>query len=643
MPRKRQIEDKLTRTRAEEELSPWLLKLMGDRALPLAPRSLIHVPLPPLALYVRQQLDYLRQEGWRLTAWVTDHAGLGLTPLRAARLPILLPAFIPILSKPTFPSPVWWQLLNLTWFRRRRKRKNEPIQRAYVTDEEQLINDTNLWADELPQTLSATEEEANAVDELYPMVTRSMPSPPMARTGLPDITDDFSPLTDAILVPLQVKPVADESEIKDGGRSTMLHISQRKIPGHYQANQIQGTNRWRVKDVKDSPAQANWQPEPAYSSRWSGKVWAPLTEYITRLPHLSYLMITRARAGHTSQAVQHPTLPYIDNTTEAITRGQETIATVESYYRRGNLEKKNLSYSLPDQSEPPILSVILKRPSLSAIPRETGSLNELVFNSLPHGKLTISENLGLLPVRANSQPAVEISQARRSAPLVSLFPEIVTRKAEATNIPENSGSMTRIPVTEVPLDKVSLGQSLRTDQTELPLIYRDPPSVVDSAYQPSSIAESIYQTPALPARRYFKSAGNTPPPEESENFGFLWNQDYEPSLLPDKETRQSVLEQLITSVATPGTGSNATHQEESLTAIFEGTAYYGSQVAPELALAPVGRSTEAVSPPPPKPEVKEIEDTNELAAPDIDAIARDVYCILKRRLAREKERALGLS
>jgi hypothetical protein len=33
----------------------------------------------------------------------------------------------------------------------------------------------------------------------------------------------------------------------------------------------------------------------------------------------------------------------------------------------------------------------------------------------------------------------------------------------------------------------------------------------------------------------------------------------------------------------------------------------------------------------------------EVSTPDIDAIARDVYRILKRRLAREKERALGLS
>jgi len=35
--------------------------------------------------------------------------------------------------------------------------------------------------------------------------------------------------------------------------------------------------------------------------------------------------------------------------------------------------------------------------------------------------------------------------------------------------------------------------------------------------------------------------------------------------------------------------------------------------------------------------------TGEASAPDIDTIARDVYSLLKRRLARERERALGLS
>jgi hypothetical protein len=50
-----------------------------------------------------------------------------------------------------------------------------------------------------------------------------------------------------------------------------------------------------------------------------------------------------------------------------------------------------------------------------------------------------------------------------------------------------------------------------------------------------------------------------------------------------------------------------------------------------------------VSSPLPKAEIEAEEITKEAVAPDIDTIARDVYSILKRRLKRERERALGLS
>jgi hypothetical protein len=103
------------------------------------------------------------------------------------------------------------------------------------------------------------------------------------------------------------------------------------------------------------------------------------------------------------------------------------------------------------------------------------------------------------------------------------------------------------------------------------------------------------------------------------------------------------LEPPLSSVAEPRAGVDTAHSEGLLSAIFEGATYYGGQTTPELALAPVGRSPEAVSPTPPKGEATVEEESKERAAPDIDAIARDVYSVLKWRLKRERERALGLS
>jgi hypothetical protein len=51
----------------------------------------------------------------------------------------------------------------------------------------------------------------------------------------------------------------------------------------------------------------------------------------------------------------------------------------------------------------------------------------------------------------------------------------------------------------------------------------------------------------------------------------------------------------------------------------------------------------ASSPTPPEAEAPVSEEAEGATTPDIDAIARDVYTILKRRLAREREQALGAS
>jgi len=170
--------------------------------------------------------------------------------------------------------------------------------------------------------------------------------------------------------------------------------------------------------------------------------------------------------------------------------------------------------------------------------------------------------------------------------------------------------------------------------------------------------------------QYFKSVGNASP-DRSGNYIFPQYHKYEPSSLRYKDTRQPTLEPLFAPIVEPRTGSDATYGGGLLPAIFEGTAQYASQptseLAPalvghpaeavlpplprayasqptsELALAPVGRPTEAVSSPLPKAEIEAEEITKEAVAPDIDTIARDVYSILKRRLKRERERALGLS
>jgi hypothetical protein len=90
------------------------------------------------------------------------------------------------------------------------------------------------------------------------------------------------------------------------------------------------------------------------------------------------------------------------------------------------------------------------------------------------------------------------------------------------------------------------------------------------------------------------------------------------------------------------------NNKELFSALLQGTAHYIGAPPAELALAPLGRpiarSDEAPSP------VAETEggmiggeQVAEMPTPDPETLAREVYAILKRRLAREREQAYGLS
>jgi len=663
MPAKKRPENKkLTRTPVEQKLSTRLLTLNSDRMSPLAPRSLISVPLPPLASYIRQRFDYLKEKGSRLARWVTGRAGATLTLSRAARLPILQPASIPILGKSTTLSSVWQRLLEFTWFRQRRKQRNASPPTVNVTDEERLISDASLQADgfypnDLPQIIHATEGEVKEADELYPMVIENVLSPPAAMVGPPDTNYGLSHQHYANPVSLWTELVTDKPEAKGTGGSTLPHISPVKIPSIYQAEQIQRPDHQQVKDAGDRLVQANWQPRHTYPSWSLDQAWSPPTQESVsyRVPVTTPSCITRqsiplvqttpvryrlyptAHATKAESGSQLSTLPYIP---EVVAADEEITQTVESYYQPvERVKRDNLSYSLPDQGGPAEVGTALKRFGQLTMLKKGSSLPELWFNPPTLNKELA---LDLLSTRATLQRVPEISRTRWSVLPASLLPQIVSQRTKTTPVLKDSGGMTysRVPISLAALDNVNLGQGFPTDQNEMPLIYRESPSIAGLPRRLSLAPESIDQTSALPFDEYFKSAGNAPPPDRSENYSFLRQRDKEPSS-PRDITRQPALELLLTSVTEPGTGAKATGSGVSLSASFEGAAYYGRQSTPELALAPAVPA-ETV-PPSPKTQTKTEEITKETTTPDIDTIARDVYSILKRRLAREKERALGLS
>ena len=128
----------------------------------------------------------------------------------------------------------------------------------------------------------------------------------------------------------------------------------------------------------------------------------------------------------------------------------------------------------------------------------------------------------------------------------------------------------------------------------------------------------------------------------------MWHQDKEPYLLryynsPSHKNIQRQMPQWPASEAVQMKESSHTADTKSLPPIFTERADQDRLPVPELTFAPLVQSVETVAPMIMR-EMTEIEQTEtETMTPDIDDIARQVYPILKRRLARERERALGIS
>lgn len=640
-----------TRALAGKELSPWLLKLMGSRALPLASRPRVHMTMPPLASRIWQQVGHFIEKGNRLVGWVTDYTSLASSQM--VRLPTL---------KPTPLSPVWQRLLDLTWFRRR-KGQSELSQTLVATDEGELANAVGEpYPNESPEMLRLTDEEQlfSPADEPYPMVIKSLLSPPTARMELPDTTDDSFQPTYAAPVHPQVKPVTGEPETKDTNKPIAPHIKPIEIPGLHQADKIQRPDRQQVE------VQANWQPQCTYQNRWRARVLAPIAQQsvlyrtpitrsypITRqsipwaqaIPawYRPYLTASREEAELSRQAAQQPTPTHLDNIAKVTDIDGETPQSPDNYaWPVDSKIETNLPYSLPDQNKPTLFRTVPERFEQPTILKTTSSFRKPLFN-LP----TLSKEpiLGLLTTKVISQQAPERHQTGWSVPLVNLLPQIVSQRAESKYLPEGSVSMTHSPIT-IPVvipGNVGLSQEPSTSPTGTPLTHRERPSVVSFRRQPQPITESNDRTLAIPWQQYLKSVDNTPPPDRSENYDFLWKEteNNEPSSPQHKDANQQ-LELMLTSIVGPKIGPKIINIERSLSTTFGGTAYYESSPVPELALAPVG-SSEAVSSPTAKTETQVENTTGEAATPDIDNIARDVYHILKRRIARERERALGLS
>ncbi len=228
---------------ASKELNARLPEYSPDQALLLTARSPIHVGMPPLTSYIRQQFSHLGESSRRLTGWVTGHGSLASTVSRAIRLPLLSTAFDYILRKTTFVSPVWQRMLDLPWVRQHRRRRRDSNQAPGITIDGRLNKaspqQSEIYPDVLLQPLSdiqgehadseASETYTLAVDETYPsIISPNLLSPSVTRRELLTTTDDLPHATSDTTWPLHTRKIADRQYPSVPGKPS--HVTTKEKP-----------------------------------------------------------------------------------------------------------------------------------------------------------------------------------------------------------------------------------------------------------------------------------------------------------------------------------------------------------------------------------------------------------------------------
>jgi hypothetical protein len=674
--------------KSSQELNPWLQRL-ADRALPFAAQSTVLASVPHLSSYTRQQLGQADEANSQLARRVADHSRLASVISRAIHLPLLSRAFDSIWRKPTFMPSVWQRMLDLPWFRQHRERRRSSTTTTGTAPEGKLTNTISLQSERYPNTLIQairdTEEErldgeadgtyslpahdifsppiigrgrltvvdglphaaptetlpvqtkktaathpSNALtqrlraigesqpvytmDEAYPAVIQNLfPSPAAGGERPPDTYYGLPHHARATPVTLMTKQIAVnlENQATDSLTSSLVSQSGIVMPGLAKPSDIQRSEPRLVKDAQERLAKVSRQPYYSYPDQ-------SLPRHLTTVTQQT--MLQRRPVEVLSQTIR-----------EDLGEGQSSPAGALYYPKAIDSERKSSGVTAKQAASPFIASMPGESPKItgqSVIPVMADRLGGLLSNLPPTRRVTLGEGSKVLPHRVAPQRAIDVSQTQTGAPLIS------RQEVEATHKPDVPN-----PFTEA---RVSVDQGFTEGYAEKPLYYKETSSVSRSAIQPLPFMESISRKITLPSQQLFKSAANVPPSYESENFRFLGNREYAPSSLSYKDANQPALELPIAHPARPQADSSIARSEE----VFRYTSFNIPELAhsrnngvPQLALAPIGGATETNEPPQvTTPELGGEEIGEQGATPDIRALAREIYPLIKRMIMVERER-----
>jgi hypothetical protein len=651
-----------------KKLNPWIAKRFADRALPLARGSTIG--FTTLLLTTLNGQRYLSDNNGGLAGQVVNRAGSALTAWRAAGLPLASSVSDFILRKLTMIQTGWKQPLNLPSVQQRQRLRGASEPAAYAATDGQPAADSGLrlqsrqlfrqapslpvseeqhLADSTVRTYSALREKA------LPLMTSDLCTLPVAVQGeLPRPSGraaELSRYTHIDSVPLRTGPVAASQQQEDSDDPQSPRGSRRRI-----LNNGKGTRtvaHGQAEGAQEKPAQGPPQRQDTGRTDLSSQALTPITRQMTLQRSL---LGGRPRTidesisdRHASQirSAYHPeethseaqsstvtagqeaapfttSLPAVQSAGETTVREDHTLPDMTIAQRSGMLPSKALPDLRHSMSEPTIADEVprkFERPTPQTMPDRP---DEMVSRLPPAGEVYLSKDPGVVPYTHTPRAAVEADRASMGEAVMSR--SMGHREMRTANIEVGNGlgrSFAGVPVRRVlPSGHLS--------------------SITGSTITPLSMTKSMSRTMAMSSRQLFREAADVPVYAKSEDYGFPRSREHVPASPDYRYARQPASVWPVVAALQPRADSGAARGEE----LFRYTSDAMPQISHsrnhnelELELAPVGRTTETeATAQPVTPEQQSQGNEQSQAAPDIRALAREVYPLIRRMVMIERDR-----
>jgi hypothetical protein len=446
-----------------------------------------------------------------------------------------------------------------------------------------------------------------------------------------------------------------QQQAEDGDAIRLPNVSQSGIPnrGICQSEETRNVDHMQTKGTQERLAQVNRQRQHSDLTQLLSQVLTPVTRRLTlqrsllqSRPHLISESISerhalpirpayhpkeiRPEAESSSVAAQQADMPFmaslppVQSSGEVAVHSGRTIPTKTISVRPATLQSKALPDLRPNLSKLTIADEVVKRLDRPALQRTADKPDGPALSSPPSQEVTWGEGSRVYPYTLTPQPEVEAGQASMREPTIS---RSMSRR-DMPSLDTGGGS--------------SLDQSYAEGFPEKLLSYRHTPSITGSVIRPLPVIKSISRTMAMPSQQLFETAANMSISDKSKDYGFLQRREYVPSFPNYKYARQPSATLPVTSPARPKSESSIVYGEE----LFRHAAdtvpeltHSGNHNGLELAMAPVGRAPETTvmaQAAAPEPQAEGSEEGQ--AAPDIRALAREIYPLIKRMIMIERDR-----